>query len=337
MRTATATTPQLDQPVARRDVVGGRARRNPAARVLRFGWLLVTRLLLVVAGLSFLVVALGPHLLGYRTATMLTGSMSPGINPGDVIVSTPKPAADVKVGDVISYHIPVEDHRVETHRIVRVTTDAAGRLAIVTKGDANAKADPWVATLEGDTVWQTRAVIPHAGTVIRALREPFVQTYVFWGALALLLVVALRRIWSPVPVLDDEALEELVEELGSADAAHAFARTYTELIGARVERIEHAVLRDDVQAAVEAGLSLEVTSTTVGAARVAARTHAVTEAMEAGRPRRARRALRALRRATAPTAQALRHAACDGPAGPAEAMRVADGRTVAAAHRRVGV
>jgi len=271
----------------------------------RFLWRLATRLLLLAAVLSFLVVALGPRVLGYRTATMLTGSMSPMINPGDVIVSTPKPANEVKVGDVLSYYIPVEDHRVETHRVVKVTKDANGRLAIVTKGDANAKADPWVATLEGDTVWETRAVIPHAGSVIRVLREPFVQTYVLWGALGLLMVVALRRIWSPSPAFDVEVLDELADELGSVDAAHAFARTFKDLIDVRVQRIVEAVATDDTKDVVEAGLSLEVTAATVGAVRLSQLSHAVTSAVEARNRRRARRALRSLRRAAAPTARAL--------------------------------
>ena len=77
--------------------------------------------LVALAAIAFLLLAIGPHVFGYRTATMLTGSMSPGINPGDVVVSVPKPADQVAVGDIISYHIPVQDHRVETHRVIKVT------------------------------------------------------------------------------------------------------------------------------------------------------------------------------------------------------------------------
>jgi signal peptidase len=150
---------------------------------------------LVVTVAAFLFLAVGPHLLGYRTATMLTGSMAPGINPGDVVVTVQKPAREVAVGDVISYHIPVEDRRVETHRVVEVTTDAAGRRAIVTKGDANNGVDPWVATLEGDTVHEVRAVVPHLGSAIRALREPLAQGVFFWGALGAAVVLGLWRIW----------------------------------------------------------------------------------------------------------------------------------------------
>ena len=45
--------------------------------------------LVVVAALAFAVLAVGPHVLDYRTMTMLTGSMSPQIDPGDVVISTP--------------------------------------------------------------------------------------------------------------------------------------------------------------------------------------------------------------------------------------------------------
>ncbi|HET7399318.1 MAG TPA: signal peptidase I [Intrasporangium sp.] len=156
-----------------------------------------TTLALGVSAVAFLFLAVGPHVLGYQTATMLTGSMAPGIAPGDVVVSVPEAAEDVVVGDVLSYHIPVEDHRVETHRVTRVTRDAGGRVSIVTKGDANNGVDPWVATIEGDTVWKTRFVVPHVGSAIRALREPLVQRYVFWAALAALVPLVLWRIWRP--------------------------------------------------------------------------------------------------------------------------------------------
>ena len=95
---------------------------------------------------------------------MLTGSMSPGINPGDVVVTSPKPAAEVEVGDVISYHIPVEDHRVETHRVIKVTHEENGTIAVETKGDNNNNVDPWTAIIEGDTVWEVQAVVPKVGS-----------------------------------------------------------------------------------------------------------------------------------------------------------------------------
>jgi signal peptidase len=177
---------------------GMRAGMRPLRLLAGLGRALVSTVLVLTTG-AFVFLGVGPHVFGYRTSTMLTGSMSPGINPGDVVVTVPQPAKDIAVGDVISYHIPLEDHRVETHRVIEVTRDPAGRLAVVTKGDANTDKDPWVATLEGDTVYEVKAVIPHLGSAIRALRTPAVQGFALWGSLGAMVVIGLLTIWRKDP------------------------------------------------------------------------------------------------------------------------------------------
>jgi signal peptidase len=155
------------------------------------------RVLMVVAVLAFAGLAVGPHVLGYRTMTMLTGSMAPKIDPGDVTVATPIPAVDIAVGMIISYHIPVGDHHVVSHRVVAVQHDAGGTVTIQTKGDANNAVDPWKATLQGDTAYRVRAVIPDLGRVIEALRSPVVTTALVYGAPTLLAAWLLLAIWRP--------------------------------------------------------------------------------------------------------------------------------------------
>lgn len=179
----------LTRTTARQSTAVARSSLRGVGRVL-------STVVLVIAAGAFVLLALGPHVLGYRTVTMLTGSMAPGINPGDVVVTVPKRAVDVAVGDVITYQIPVEDHRVETHRVIKVTHDVAGRLAIVTKGDANNGADPWVATINGPTVWQAKLVIPHVGWAIRLLRSPAVQSGAMWTAIGGLVLLGLWQIWT---------------------------------------------------------------------------------------------------------------------------------------------
>jgi signal peptidase len=122
--------------------------------------------------------------------------MAPGIMPGDVVVTAPRPAADIQVGDVISYQIPIEDHRVETHRVTEVIHEEDGTLAVRTKGDANDNVDPWVAVLEDDTVWEMQAVVPKLGTVIQAMRSPVVSHGLKWVAVAGLILLGLTQIWS---------------------------------------------------------------------------------------------------------------------------------------------
>ena len=94
--------------------------------------------------------------------------------PGDVVIVTPEPIRDVRPGQVITYAIPVGDHHVETHRVVRVV-GGGDHPVVITKGDANAAADPWKAELSGTTVWRYRFRIPMLGRAIVALRDPLVH------------------------------------------------------------------------------------------------------------------------------------------------------------------
>ncbi len=153
-----------------------------------------------VVGLAvavFALVAVGPHVLGYRTLTMLTGSMAPMIEPGDVTVVTPIAVGDVTEGMVITYHQPIGDRSLVTHRVVEVERGTDGVVSVRTKGDANEAVDPWTATLEGDTAYQVRAVVPELGHLIQALRAPVLTQVLLYGAPALLAGWLLLGIWRP--------------------------------------------------------------------------------------------------------------------------------------------
>ncbi len=191
-------SPELDLALAA--VRNRAAQLQPtASRVLP--WLV--RALVATAVVSFGFLAVGPHLLGYRTMTMLTGSMAPEIEPGDITVVTPLDVEDVTAGTVIAYHIPIDDHRVVTHRVLTVERGTDGSVTVQTKGDANEAVDPWQAQLVGETAWQVRAVVPEVGTVIQALRTPVVSAALRYGALGLVAGWLLLGIWRPAPA--DEA------------------------------------------------------------------------------------------------------------------------------------
>ena len=139
-------------------------------------------------------VGLGPWLLGYRTETVLSGSMRPTFAAGDVLLLSPEPARDVRVGQIISYHIPIGDHHVEAHRIVRIVSWGA-HPTVITRGDANPTADPWQARLDGSQVWVVRGVIPELGSAIRFLRTPIAHLLTVVVTPLLLVGLLLWRIW----------------------------------------------------------------------------------------------------------------------------------------------
>jgi signal peptidase I len=175
--------------------------RRIAAGVLPW----VVRGIVVVAVVSFAGLAVGPHVLGYRTMTMLTASMSPVIDPGDVTIVTPLAVTDVTEGMVITYHIPIGEHQLVTHRVVSVEHGTDGSVTVQTKGDNNDAIDPWTATLEGDTAYQVRAVVPEIGHVIHALRTPAVATTLVYGAPALVAGWLILAIWRPRKQEEDRA------------------------------------------------------------------------------------------------------------------------------------
>lgn len=159
------------------------------ARLLAAGFAAFALLLLLVVGL-------GPRSGLYQTATVLTGSMRPTMPEGSVVLTTPIPARSVRVGDVITYRIPVEDRRIVTHRVVEVL-QAGDRAVVRTKGDANKDPDTWMAELTGSTAWKVRAAVPRAGYAFEWLRRPQARRLLVFVVPLLLAFLFLRDIWRP--------------------------------------------------------------------------------------------------------------------------------------------
>ena len=168
--------------------------RDRSARKSRSLADVLARLLLAFALLALVLLGLLPNLGWYRTETVLSGSMKPYFSPGDIVVVTPEATRDVRVGQVISYHIPVGDHHVQSHRVIKVVRGGAHPL-VRTKGDANAAPDPWTARLNGGTAWQVRAVVPKAGWAIVWLRTPAIRRFAIFALPLLLAILGLLRIW----------------------------------------------------------------------------------------------------------------------------------------------
>jgi signal peptidase len=106
---------------------------------------------------------------------------------------------------VITYHRPIEDHSLVTHRVISVEKAPDGSVTVQTKGDANEAADPWTATLQGDTAYQVRAVVPELGHLIQAMRTPVVTQVLLYGAPTLLAGWLLLSIWRPTREEEDQA------------------------------------------------------------------------------------------------------------------------------------
>jgi signal peptidase len=150
--------------------------------------------------LAAVVAALGlgvlPHLGVYRTLTVLSASMKPTFSPGDVVIVRPEPIQRLRVGQVISYAVPVGVHQVETHRVVAILRGQGTTTPVVqTKGDNNSVVDPWTAQLNGSTVWRLEAVVPKVGYAINLMRGRTFHLFSVILIPALLAIFAVARMW----------------------------------------------------------------------------------------------------------------------------------------------
>jgi len=165
------------------------------ARLLRSAPLVgALRVLMWGAAVLFALLVLIPHTGLYRTALPLSGSMEPTFSPGDLLVLRAEPLSRVRVGQIITYSIPIGDHHLETHRIVRILRSGSEPV-VQTKGDANAQPDPWTAVLHGGTVWRVDRVVPYVGSALLWLGRPAVRVAFVLLLTALLLRIGLVQIW----------------------------------------------------------------------------------------------------------------------------------------------
>src|SRR5262245_56384092 len=136
-------------------------------RVLRIPAPLAALTYLIVVPVAALFVA--SWLAGWHLQVVESGSMTPGIPVGSIVVAAPVDPADVKVGNVVVFDDP-ESKRQVTHRVVNVLHQKEG-LYFETKGDANRRADRApvpAANVRGVLRWH----VPLLGRGLRSLAWP---------------------------------------------------------------------------------------------------------------------------------------------------------------------
>ncbi|PZF59438.1 signal peptidase I [Curtobacterium sp. MCBD17_013] len=135
-----------------------------ASSWIRFAVVLTARgVIAAVIGMAFWAAA--PLALGWHSTTVMTGSMEPALQPGDVVVSKPVAVRELRKGQVLLFSDPDHADMLRLHRFHALNDDGT----LTTKGDANASAD---------STPITRSSVLGVGY----LRVPLVGTPVLWMA-----------------------------------------------------------------------------------------------------------------------------------------------------------
>jgi len=123
---------------------------------------------------AFLVVAAGISIMGYtlswRAEIVLSGSMEPVINVGELVIARPISPEDIRAGDILMY-ASTSGKNIICHRVVSVEDTPS--LRFVTRGDVNQLADP-------DPVLPSRVIgivcfhAPYLGYVLHFVKSPLI-------------------------------------------------------------------------------------------------------------------------------------------------------------------
>ena len=142
----------------------------------------------------FIVFVLIPALMGsLHFLIVLSGSMQPAINPGDVVVTSATDINSIHVGDVITFKQPsVKDsNECVTHRVFNISYDDG--IQLQTKGDANENPDITLVN-SSNFIGKVVFVIPDLGYLPGFVQSPlgFVLLFILPGSL--LMVGELKKI-----------------------------------------------------------------------------------------------------------------------------------------------
>lgn len=163
-----------------------------------------------------------PSIGGIFPLIVLTDSMYPGIQSGDLIICRQVEPETLQVGDVISFFDPSGNGTsIVTHRIMEITEED-GELAFFTKGDANNVQDRLAVKADKVSgVYMTR--IPKAGNVAM-----FLQTtagLIICVVLPMVLLIGFdlirTRRFEKTHKQDNDALMKELEELRALQAKRA--------------------------------------------------------------------------------------------------------------------
>jgi len=159
--------------------------------------LAVIILLMAAAVLTFL----APHF-GWRVDTVFSGSMEPELKVGGVVVTRPVEAEDIKVGDIITFHSPLNEELI-SHRVIAVGDEAS--LHFQTKGDVNEDADPFVVPAQ-NVVGKVCLHIPYFGYVTQFVKTPLGLLLTLCLPGLVIIAMEMRNIWR---VLNAEQAEKI--------------------------------------------------------------------------------------------------------------------------------
>lgn len=138
-----------------------------------------------------------PFAVGARSLVVKSGSMTPTIRTGDVVVVRPIAPTEAQVGDIVTFQDPDGSGRLLVHR-VRAIARHGGKSYFTTQGDANTTQEHWQVPVDG-TIGSVVYRVPKLGFVVSWISTPAGRIGLIVAPALLLAFSLLSGIWRPRP------------------------------------------------------------------------------------------------------------------------------------------
>ena len=120
--------------------------------------------------LVLLLAAALPLAFGARSMVVRSGSMTPAIRTGDVVVVRPIAPTAAEVGDIVTFDEPGEGEHLLVHRVRAIARDGE-QVSVVTQGDANSTREHWNVAADG-TIGTVVYRVPALGFAVGWIGSP---------------------------------------------------------------------------------------------------------------------------------------------------------------------
>ena len=145
--------------------------------------------------LAVLLAAALPLAVGGTSMVVQSGSMTPAIRTGDVVVVRPIAPTEAAVGDIVTFKDPAGSDRLLVHR-VRAISRSGNDVEVITKGDANSTQERWKVAADG-TIGTVAYRVPALGFAVGWIGSPAGRIGLVIVPALLLAAMLLMRIWRP--------------------------------------------------------------------------------------------------------------------------------------------
>lgn len=143
--------------------------------------------------LTAMLAAALPLALGDRSYVVRSGSMSPAVDTGDVVVVEPIAPLDAEVGQIVTFENPEANGDLTSHRAIMIT-QRGDNVRFTTKGDANTGTEQWRVPIESQ-IGKVLYRVPMLGFVSVWIQTPVGRVALVIIPALLLAATALARIW----------------------------------------------------------------------------------------------------------------------------------------------